>query len=219
MGDKRREGLTVNRCIDNKVQYPAKTHFQLQLLPDKRFWMVNKFADLHSHNLSGLNKVHHFYSYQIHRSRMNRTIMTNLDDVRMHPSNITRVVNEWILKKIVNKSVHNSLLIISDIRTKILSRSSFLSSNIFKRNRVRSRFFLCQWGSSCRYTMKYLLGWWKSKIFLFKFFWRDNMWHNAQLNIWTYPSLHSQEWIIINNLFCSIMHCSQMSKGIYLFDF
>jgi len=55
--------------------------------------MVTKFVDLHSHDLSSSNKVHHFYSHQIYRSKMSRTIMTNLDDVGMRSSNIAHVVN------------------------------------------------------------------------------------------------------------------------------
>ena len=57
--------------------------------------MVTKFAgsDSHSHDLSSPDKVHHFYSHQTHRLKMSRTIMTNLDDVGICPSNIACVVN------------------------------------------------------------------------------------------------------------------------------
>ena len=68
-------------------------HILLRLLPDRRFWVVTKFADSHSHDLSSPSKVHHFYSHQKHRSKMSRTIMINLVDVGMRSSNITCVVN------------------------------------------------------------------------------------------------------------------------------
>ena len=55
--------------------------------------MVTKFGDSHSHDLSSLDKIHHFYSHQTHRSKMSRNIMINLVDVGICPSNIARVVN------------------------------------------------------------------------------------------------------------------------------
>ena len=99
MGDKRQERLNVNRRIDNRVYLPAEMHIRLCSLPDNRVWKVTKFADSHSHVLSSPNKVHHFYSHRIHRSKVSRTIMTNLDDVRMRPSNIAHVVNTMNLEK------------------------------------------------------------------------------------------------------------------------
>ena len=81
MEDKRQEGLTVNRCIDTKVHCSAEMYIRLRLLSDRRFWVITMFVDSHSYDLSSLDKLHHFYSHQIHRSKMRRTIMTNLDDI------------------------------------------------------------------------------------------------------------------------------------------
>ena len=88
LGDKRQEGLIVNRRIDTRVQCPAEMHVHLSLLPDKRFWVVAKFANLHSHNLSSPNKIPHFYSHQTHRSKISRSIIISLVDVEICPSNI-----------------------------------------------------------------------------------------------------------------------------------
>ena len=83
----------VNCRIDSRVQCPTEMHVRLHLLPDRRFGVITKFADLHSHDLSSPDKVHHFYSHQTHRSKISRSIITNLVDVRIRPSNIFRVVN------------------------------------------------------------------------------------------------------------------------------
>ena len=60
---------------------------------DKRYWVVTKFVDSHSHELSSPDKVHHHYSHQTHRSKISRSITSNLVDVEIRPSNISRVVN------------------------------------------------------------------------------------------------------------------------------
>ena len=93
LGDKRQERLTVNRRIDIRVQCPNVMQIRLHLLSDRRFWVVTKFANSYSHDLSSPDKIHHFYSYQTYRSKMSRSIMTNLIDVGMHPSNVSHVVN------------------------------------------------------------------------------------------------------------------------------
>ena len=42
LGDKRQEGLTLNRRIDTRVQCPAKMHVHLCLLPDRSFgWSLS----------------------------------------------------------------------------------------------------------------------------------------------------------------------------------
>jgi len=66
LSDKRQDGLTVNRRIDTRVECPIKMHVRLRLLPHQRFWIVTKFVDSHSHDLSSPDKVHHFYSHHIH---------------------------------------------------------------------------------------------------------------------------------------------------------
>jgi len=91
--DKRQDGLTVNRRIDTRVECPPEMHIYLRLLPLQRFWVLTKFVDSHSHDLSSLDKVHHFYSHQTHRLKISRSIMTNLIDVGIRLSNISRVVN------------------------------------------------------------------------------------------------------------------------------
>jgi len=103
--DKRQDGLTVNRRIDNIVECPDEMHVRLRLLTHQRFWVVTKFVNSHSHDLSSSNKVHHFYSHQTHRlkisrrimtthqSKISRRIMTNLIDVGICPLNISRIVN------------------------------------------------------------------------------------------------------------------------------
>ena len=144
--------------------------------------MVTKFVDLHSHDLSSSNKVHHFYSHQIYRSKMSRTIMTNLDDVGMRSSNIAHVVNvmnheedceqvsaqqciDYIWHK--NKNIGQEFIsIIKYFQVKSESDSDF--------------FFLCQWGWSCKHTKTCVLGWQKNKIFLLKFFWHGSVLHNIQ---------------------------------------
>ena len=83
MGDKRQEGIAIKCRIDTRVHCPAEMHTQLHLLPDRKFWVATKFIDSHLHDLSSPNKVHHFYSHQKHRSKMSRTIMSNLIDVGM----------------------------------------------------------------------------------------------------------------------------------------
>ena len=55
--------------------------------------MVTKFVDSYSHDVSSPNIVYHFYSHQRHRLMINRSIMTNMVDVGMLPSNIFRVIN------------------------------------------------------------------------------------------------------------------------------
>ena len=91
--DKRQDGLIVNRRIDTRVACPAEMHVRLRLLLDRRFWVVTKFVDFHSHELSSPDKVHHCYSHQTHRSKISRSMMSNLVDVGIRPSNISRVVN------------------------------------------------------------------------------------------------------------------------------
>ena len=91
--DKRQEELTVNHHNDTRVYCPAEMYIRLRLLPDRRFWLVIKFIDSHSHDLSSPDKVHHFYSHQVHQLKVSRTIMTNLNDVGMRPSNIVYIVN------------------------------------------------------------------------------------------------------------------------------
>jgi len=91
--DKRQDGLTVNRRIDTRVAHLTEMHVRLRFLFDRRSWVVTKFVDSHSHELSSPDKVHHYYSYQTHRSKISRNIMSNLVDVGIHPSNIFRVIN------------------------------------------------------------------------------------------------------------------------------
>ena len=91
--DKRQEELIVHCRIDTRVACPTEMRVRLHFLFDRRSWVVTKFVDSHSHELSSPDKVHHHYSHQTHRSKINRSIMTNLVDVRSHPSNISRVVN------------------------------------------------------------------------------------------------------------------------------
>ena len=78
--DKRQDELTVSRRIDTRVECPAEMHVRLRLLPHRKFWVVTKFVDSHSHDLSSPDKIHHFYSYQTHRSKISRRIMTNLPE-------------------------------------------------------------------------------------------------------------------------------------------
>jgi len=91
--DKRKDELTVNRQIDTKVACPAVMHVRLHFLFDRRYWVVTKFVDSHSHELSSPNKVHHYYSHQTHRSKISRSIMSNFVDVGICPSKNFRVVN------------------------------------------------------------------------------------------------------------------------------
>ena len=76
--DKRQDRLTVNRRIDTRVKCPGEMHVRLHLLPHQRFWVVTKFIDSHSHELSSPDKVHHHYYHQTHRSKISRSIMSNL---------------------------------------------------------------------------------------------------------------------------------------------
>ena len=87
--DKRQDRLTINCRIDTRVACPAEMHVRLHLLLDRRSWVVTKFVDSHSHELSNPDKVHHFYSHQTHRSKISRSIMTSLVDVGICPSNIS----------------------------------------------------------------------------------------------------------------------------------
>ena len=66
LGDKRQKGLTINRRIDIRVHCTAEMHIWLRLLLDRRFWVITKFADSHSHDLLSPDKVHHLYSHQTH---------------------------------------------------------------------------------------------------------------------------------------------------------
>ena len=92
--DKRQDGLTVHRRVNTRVGCPAEMHIRLRLFSDSsRYWVITKFVDTHSHELSSPDKVHHHYSHQSHRSTISRSIMSNLVDVGMRPSNISRVVN------------------------------------------------------------------------------------------------------------------------------
>ena len=70
LSDKRQDGLTINRRIDTRVEYPAEMYVRLRFLFDRRSWVVTKFVDSHSHELSSPDKVHHFYSHQTHRQRL-----------------------------------------------------------------------------------------------------------------------------------------------------
>ena len=77
-------------------------HVRLCLLPDRRFRGITKFTDSHSYDLSNLIRSITFI--QTHRSKMSRSIMTNLVDVGMHTSNISHIVNamnsgEKVVKK------------------------------------------------------------------------------------------------------------------------
>ena len=47
-----KQGLIANRRIDTRVYCPAEMHIRLYLLPDRKFRMVTKFGDSHSHDLS-----------------------------------------------------------------------------------------------------------------------------------------------------------------------
>jgi len=91
--DKKQDGLTVNRQIDTRVACPAEMHVRLHFLFDRRSWVVTKFIDSHSHELSSSDKIHHYYSHQTHRSKISRSIMSNLVDVGIRSSNISRVIN------------------------------------------------------------------------------------------------------------------------------
>ena len=48
--DKRQDGLAVNCRIDTRVECPAEMQVRLCLLPHRRFWIVTKFFDSHSHD-------------------------------------------------------------------------------------------------------------------------------------------------------------------------
>ena len=61
------------------------------LTDDEAYNFYNAYV--HSHDLSSPDKVHHFYSHQTHRSKISRSIMSNLVNVGIRPSNISRVVN------------------------------------------------------------------------------------------------------------------------------
>jgi len=91
--DKRQDKLTINRRIDTRVTCPAEMYVYLHFLFDRRSWVVTKFVDSHSHELSSPDKVHHYCSYQTHQSKISKSIMRNLVDVGIGPSNISRVVN------------------------------------------------------------------------------------------------------------------------------
>ena len=91
--DKRQDGLTVHRRIDTRVACPAEIHVRLCFLYDRRSWVITKFFNSHSHELSSSDKVHHYYFHQTHRSKISRSIMSNLVDVGIRPSNIFYVVN------------------------------------------------------------------------------------------------------------------------------
>ena len=60
---KRQEGLSVNRHIDTRVQCPAVMHVRLHLFADGRFWIMTKFTDSHSRDLSSPYKLYQFYSH------------------------------------------------------------------------------------------------------------------------------------------------------------
>ena len=116
-------------------------HIRLRLLSDRRFWVVTMFTDSHSHDLSSPDNIHHFYSYQTHRSKMNRTIMTNLVDVRTCPSNIAHVINAMNhIEGYEQVSVQQCIDFIQHKKI-ILDRSSFLSLNIFKRKQSQIQNF------------------------------------------------------------------------------
>ena len=72
--NKRQEGLTVHRRIDTKVACPAEMHVRLGFLFDRRYGVVTKFVDSHSHDLLSSDKVHHFYSPQTHRSKISEAL-------------------------------------------------------------------------------------------------------------------------------------------------
>jgi len=90
-------GINDKKGLESTVvlmlEFNVLLHIRLRLLSDIRFWMIIKFANAHSHDLLSPNKMHHFYSHQTYRSKMRRTIMTNLDNAGMHPSNIAHMVN------------------------------------------------------------------------------------------------------------------------------
>ena len=124
---------SINRRIDTRVQCPSEMHVRLRLLPYRRFLLVTKFADSHSHDLSSPDKVHHFYSHQIHRSNISRCIMTNLVDVGIRPSNISRVINAMNHRKGCEEvSPQQVINFIRYQRNNI--GQEFRSSNIFKKN-------------------------------------------------------------------------------------
>ena len=108
MCDKRQDGLTVNSRIDTRVVCPAEIHVHLRLLSNQRFWVVTKFVDSHSHELSSPNEVHHFYSHQTHRSKISRSIMSNLIDVGIHPlfhHTATRVAVSYYANLVEHKTL------------------------------------------------------------------------------------------------------------------
>ena len=74
LSDKRQEGLTVHRQIDTRVAYPAEMHVRLCFLFNRRYWVITKFVDSHSHELSNPDKVHHHYSHQTHRSKISEAL-------------------------------------------------------------------------------------------------------------------------------------------------
>ena len=56
LADKRQDEITVNLRIDTRVECHAEVHVRLRLLPHRRFWVVNKFVNSHSHDLLSLDK-------------------------------------------------------------------------------------------------------------------------------------------------------------------
>ena len=141
LGDKRKEGRIVNRRIDIRVQCPSEMHIRLCLLSDRRFLVITKFVDSHSHDLSSLDKVHHFYSHQTHRSKMSRNIMTNLFDVEMRPSNIGRVVNAMNHGEGCKHVSSQQVIDFICHKRNNIGQDLFLSSNIFKRKQSQIQNF------------------------------------------------------------------------------
>ena len=56
LSDKRQDGLTVNRRIDTRVACPAEIHVRLRFLFNRKSWVITKFVDSHSHELSSPDK-------------------------------------------------------------------------------------------------------------------------------------------------------------------
>ena len=111
------------------------------------------------------------------------------------------------------------MLIIPKIRAQIWTGVHFYYQIFSRESRVRSRIFFASEADHAG-TLRSV-------------FWADGRAISSYLSFsdvivfekitrlinWTCPLLHSPKWININNLFCLVVHYSQMSKGICLFGF
>ena len=59
---------------------------------NKKTRKVTKFVDEYSYDFTSSDKVYNYYSHMSHRSNIYMTMVSNLDDERMHSSIISCVV-------------------------------------------------------------------------------------------------------------------------------